>query len=357
MEEIATGFKTTTITNSRLSEIDFDNIAFGREFSDHMFIADFKNGQWSEGEIMPYQPISFGPSMSALHYGQAIFEGMKAFRSEENGEDILLFRPCENARRFNKSAVRMCMPEVPEELFINALKELVDLDRAWVPKNEGGSLYMRPFMFATDEFIGMKPSESYRFCIFTCPVGAYYAEPVRVKLERQYIRSAAGGTGAAKCAGNYAGSMYPARLAQEKGYHQLMWTDAKEHKYIEESGTMNLMFIINNRIITAPTSDTILPGITRKSILQLAREWGYQVEERYLAVDELVEALKIGTLQEAFGVGTAATIAHIALIHAEGTDFNLPAIEQREFSNRAKKELRNIQRGIVADKYGWIESI
>lgn len=356
MEVIDLDIKIEKTAHSKLSEVDFDNLVFGKAYADHMFVADYKNGQWQDLRVVPFGPLSLSPANSALHYGQSIFEGLKAFRSESS-DDILVFRPEENARRLQKSAQRICMPELPEEIFMQGLRELLKLDRDWVPSKAGCSLYVRPFIFATDEYLGLRPSDNYKFMIITSPVGAYYSEPVRVKVERHFSRSCDGGTGFAKVAGNYAASMYPAKLAQEKGYHQLLWTDAKEHKYIEESGSMNVLFLIGDTLITAPTTDTILPGITRKSVLHLAKEWGVKVEERHLAVTELVEAVNNGTLKEAFGAGTAATISHIATINVDGTDLQLPPVEGREFSNKVMAELTAVQRGQKADDRGWVFTV
>ncbi|MCS6832800.1 MAG: branched-chain amino acid aminotransferase, partial [Flammeovirgaceae bacterium] len=325
--------------------------------SDHMFEVEFKEGTWQNARIVPYENFSLSPATSALHYGQSIFEGLKAYKSETE-DKILIFRPQENARRMQNSAVRLCMPPLPEQIFMEGLHQLIDIDRNWVPSKAGCSLYIRPFMFATDEYLGLRPSNTYKFLIITSPVGTYYTAPVKVKVERHYSRSCEGGTGAAKCAGNYAASMYPAKLAQEKGFHQLLWTDAKEHRYIEEAGTMNVMFIIDNVLVTAPTTkDTILDGITRKSVLHLAREWGMKVEERYVSVEELITSVKNNTLQEAFGVGTAATISNIAVIHCDGVDYEMPPVEKREFSKKALQYLSDVQRGRIPDKYGWIYKV
>lgn len=339
------------IQESRITSIDFNNLRFGREFSDHMFVMDYRDGKWQNAEIRPYEAISMSPATSVIHYGQSIFEGMKAYRTDEG--KVLLFRPNENIKRMNASAERMCMPSIPKELFNEALLELVKLDSAWVPDIPGGALYIRPFMFATDEYIGVKPSDSYKFIIFTCPVGNYYTEPVKVKIETVFSRACEGGVGRAKAAGNYASALYPARKAQEAGYHQLIWTDAKEHKYIEESGTMNVMFIIDDKLMTPPTSGTILPGITRTSVLQIARDWGMDVEETSIHIDTVLDALEDGRLTDAFGVGTAATIAQIELIGYHGKDYQLPPIDSREFSNNIYKYLEDLKRGRVADKYGW----
>jgi len=347
-----TEFDVRKIAKSRLSEVDFSNLAFGKHFADHMFVAEFKNGEWQKAQIQPYEPISMFPANAALHYGQSIFEGLKAFKNQEG--EVAIFRPYENFKRFNISAARMCMPQVPEEIFIGGMTELINLDRNWVPADNDSSLYIRPFMFASDEFLGVKPSEGYKFMIFCCPVGAYYNAPVKVKIENHYTRASIGGTGVAKCAGNYAASLYPAQQAMKQGFQQLLWTDAVEHKYIEESGTMNVMFIIDNTLITAPTGDTILDGVTRKSVLTIARDWGMKVEERRVGVAEVIEAAQKGTLTEAFGAGTAATIANIIEIGYEDKIYRLPEIEKRTFSPKVFQELENIKRGKVADTREWM---
>ncbi|MCH2198105.1 MAG: branched-chain amino acid aminotransferase [Flavobacteriales bacterium] len=336
---------------SRLPKVDFDNLPFGRVFSDHMFVMDYKDGTWQKGQIIPFQNLSMNPASSVIHYGQSIFEGMKAFRG--NSGDVYLFRPEKNIERFNVSAERMCMPHVDPSTFQEALMQLLNMDQGWVPSNPDAALYIRPFMFATDEYIGVKPSETYRFMIFTCPVGAYYGSEVNVKIETKFVRSAPGGTGYAKAAGNYAGALYPAKMAQEEGYQQLIWTDAAEHKYIEESGTMNVVFRSGNKIISPSTSETILAGITRDSVLTLARDWGYDVEERRVSVAEIIELAKMGALDEAFGAGTAATIAPIRSIAFEGVDYELAPSETWEFANKAKKALNAIKRGEVEDKFNW----
>ena len=342
----------TTTNTSKIDQVDFDNIQFGKVYSDHMFIADYANGQWSDLRILPFGDLSFTPALAALHYGQSIFEGIKAYRSD-TGEAIL-FRADKNAARFNKSAQRMCMPTIPEELFINGIAELLKLDREWIPTRPGTSLYIRPFMFASDEYIGVRPSETYTFIIFTGPVGGYYSKPVRVKIEKDFVRAAEGGTGYAKTAGNYAASLYPAQVAHQAGYDQLIWTDSKTHQYIEEAGTMNIMLVIDGTLVTPPAGNTILDGVTRDSILSLARDWGMAVEERRISVAEIIRAIEAGTLDEAFGAGTAATVAHIATIGHEGTDYDLPPVEQREFSNKVLKALDDIKYGRVEGPQGWV---
>ncbi len=346
----------TKTTNSRLQETDFSNLVFGKVISDHIFVADYKNGEWTDLRIEPYAPMEIHPANAALHYGQSIFEGMKAYKDDQGG--VLIFRGDANSRRLNESAARMCMPNLPEEIFLQGLSQLVDLDRDWVPSEKGSSLYIRPFMFAMDNYIGVKPSDAYRFMIFTCPVGAYYSKPVSVKVETNFTRATEGGTGFAKTAGNYAASLYPALLAQQEGYDQLLWTDGKSHSNIEESGTMNVMFKINGTLITAPThTGTILKGITRDSVLQLAKDWNETLEERFLTVAELQEALENGSIQEAFGLGTAATIAFIHKIHVNGKDYLVPESSDNSFGKRILKVLDGIKYGEISDPHHWILKI
>lgn len=251
----------------------------------------------------------------------------------------------------------MCMPHIPEELFMESLSTLIDLDRNWIPTAPGSSLYIRPFLFSADEYIGIRASQDFTFMIILSPVGAYYSTPVKVKIETHYTRAVEGGTGYAKAGGNYAGAIYPAKLAQDEGYHQLIWTDGKKHEYIEESGTMNVMFVIDDTLVTPALSDSILAGITRDSVVKLAKHWGMKVEERKISVKELVEGLQNGKVKEAFGAGTAATIAHIELIGHEGKDYYLPPVADRQFSNRVLEELDGIKRGIKPDPFGWIVKI
>lgn len=347
--------KVTRIAKSRVGEFNLNDVPFGKCFSDHMFVAEFANGKWEKAYIQPFADVSMSYAISALHYGQAIFEGMKAYKNE-NGE-VSTFRAKDNFNRLNRSAIRMAMPEVPEDIFMGGLEKLLEIDKDWVPNGEFGSLYIRPFIIATDEAIGVRPSDTYKFIIITCPAGKYYAEPVKVLVESNYFRAVEGGVGYVKAAGNYGRSLYPTRLAQEKGYQQVIWTDSKTHQYVEESGTMNVMFVINKKIITPSLSDTILAGITRDSVLTLARDWGYTVEERKVSIKEVVAGLEDGSLTEAFGTGTAATIAQISVIGYEGKDYRLPAVETREFSNKVDNELRNIRKGRAADKHHWMMKI
>ena len=347
--------RTQPTTAPRLAEQDFDHLEFGKVFSDHMFVVDYRDGEWHDAQVLPYGELSVSPANSALHYGQAIFEGMKAYHQADGS--VALFRPLDNWNRLNKSAERMCMPTIPEELFMQGLRELIRLDAGWVPTFAGSSLYIRPFMFATDGFIGVRPSEAYRFVIFTCPVGLYYNKPLRVRFEQKYVRSAEGGAGFAKNAGNYGAAMYPTKLAQQEGYHQLIWTDASEHQYVEESGTMNAIFVIDGRVITPALSTSILDGVTRRSVLALARDMGLTVEERKVSSREIIAALQNGTLEEAFGAGTAATIAPMAVIGYEGHDYELPVAGPDAFSKRVGAALDAIRTGEAADTHGWMVAV
>ena len=336
---------------SRITEVDIENLPFGSVFSDHQFTMEFEDGKWNTGVIEPYGDMRLSPAAMVLHYGQAIFEGMKAFRQPDGG--IALFRPEDNIRRFNVSGERMCMPKVDEETFMEALKELLKLDSQWVPNAEGSSLYIRPFMFATEVHVGVRPSAQYRFVIFTCPVGPYYKGNVRVKVETEYTRAAPGGTGFAKAAGNYGAALRPTELAKAQGYDQILWTDAVEHKYIEESGTMNAVFVMDGKLVSPALGDTVLNGVTRASILELARHFGIEVEERRIGVSELKAAAESGSLQEAFGVGTAATMTAIEAIGFVGGDVELPPVEGWTIMPNLAKGLDDIRRGRAEDPFGW----
>ena len=336
---------------SRITEVDIENLPFGSVFSDHQFTMEFEDGKWNTGVIEPYGDMRLSPAAMVLHYGQAIFEGMKAFRQPDGG--IALFRPKDNIRRFNVSGERMCMPKVDEETFMEALKELLKLDSQWVPNAEGSSLYIRPFMFATEVHVGVRPSAQYRFVIFTCPVGPYYKGNVRVKVETEYTRAAPGGTGFAKAAGNYGAALRPTELAKAQGYDQILWTDAVEHKYIEESGTMNAVFVMDGKLVSPALGDTVLNGVTRASILELARHFGIEVEERRIGVSELKAAAESGSLQEAFGVGTAATMTAIEAIGFVGGDVELPPVEGWTIMPNLAKGLDDIRRGRAEDPFGW----
>ncbi len=341
--------------NSRINQVEWNNLPFGKVFSDHMFLMEFSDGQWNNPQISPYGDLTISPATSVLHYGQSCFEGMKAHKNEDG--EILLFRPYENASRFNISAERMCMPTIPEDFFMEALKSLLKLDREWVPNKEGYSLYIRPFLIATDPYVGIRPSQTYKFIIFTCPVGSYYSSAVPVKIETEFTRAVKGGTGYAKAAGNYAAALYPAKLGQDQGYTQLIWTDAEEHKYIEEAGTMNIMFRIGDKLITPASSDTILDGLTRRSVIEIAKDWGIEVEQRKVSVDEIVNSFENGTIKEAFGAGTAATIAPISLINYNGQDYVLPESNENEFSSKVLSYLNEYKKGKVEDKFNWLLKI
>ncbi|MDB5117125.1 MAG: branched chain amino acid aminotransferase [Mucilaginibacter sp.] len=343
--------KITKTNNSRLQETDFSNLVFGRTFSDHMLVADYADGEWKNFEIVPYGTIVVSPGISALHYGQSFFEGIKAYKHADG--KVSIFRPDKNAARFNKSAERLCMPTLPEEMFLQSLAALVDIDRDWIPAKPNHSLYIRPFMFATDQYLGVQPSKTYKYMVLTCPVGPYFSKPLRVKIETHYTRSAEGGMGFAKSSGNYGGSMLPARKATEEGFDQLIWTDAKEHKYVEEMGAANAMFVLDGKLITPLAQDTILDGVTRDTVITLAHEMGIPVEERKVAVAEIIEGAKTGKLTDAFGAGTAATIAPVGSINYNGEEYTLIAPEEREFSQQVLKTLDAIRYGNVPDAHGW----
>ncbi len=343
------------IKKSRVSEQDINDVPFGKCFTDHMLVAEYADGKWQNAKIMPYGDVPMSYAMSALHYGQAIFEGMKAYKNDKG--EVSVFRAPDNFRRLNKSAVRMAMPEIPEDLFMNGLIELLRLDAAWVPTSDLGSLYIRPFLIATDEAIGVKISDTYKFVIICCPAGKYYSEPIKVLVETNYYRAVRGGVGFVKAAGNYGRSLYPTKLAQQKGYQQVIWTDSETQQCFEESGTMNVMFVIGDTLLTPGLSDTILDGVTRSSVLALARDWGMKVEERKVTIKEVFEAIEKGTLKEAFGCGTAATIAQIVGIGHNGKDYALPPVSERKFSPKVDETLRNIRKGKLEDKFHWMMKV
>ena len=343
--------KITKTNHSRLQETDFSNLPFGRTFSDHMFVADYVDGEWKNFEIVPYGEIGLSPAISALHYGQAFFEGIKAYKHADG--QVTIFRPDKNAIRFNKSAERLCMPTLPEEIFVQSIAAVVDIDRDWVPSKAHHALYIRPFMFATDPYLGVAPSATYKYMVLIGPVGPYFSKTLRVKIETHYTRAAEGGMGYAKSAGNYGGSMLPAKKATEEGFDQLIWTDAKNHEYVEEMGAANVMFVLDGKLITPSTRDTILDGVTRDTVLTLAREWGMEVEERRVSVAEIIEGAKTGKLQDAFGAGTAATIAPVGSISYNGEEYFLSDPKTREFSQKVLSDLDAIKYGRVADTHGW----
>lgn len=344
--------KITKVKDSKLSKVDFDNIPFGRTFSDHMFVADYVDGAWTNLEIVPFDHFQIHPASMVLHYGQAIFEGMKASKGVD-GKPYFL-RPEKHVHRLNASAQRMCMPEVPEDMFLQAINELVYLDQNWIPPAKGSALYIRPYMFANDEFIGVAPAQIYKFIIFTGPVGPYYPKPVRLLVADQYVRAVKGGVGEAKTAGNYAASLLPAKEAREQGYDQVLWMDAHEFKYIQEAGTMNIFFVIDGKVVTPATDGAILKGITRDTIIKVLRAKGYTVEERPLTIDEVTAAHENGTLQECFGTGTAAVVAHVADFTYKGKTYELPPIADREIGALAKDTIDGLRAKTIEDTNGWI---
>lgn len=356
MSVSALGIRVNKIEKSRISEIDPNNIQFGKNYSDHMLLAEYSDGAWGIPEIVPYDNLTLSPATTFMHYGQAIFEGVKAYRDPQGNP--IIFRPHDNHKRMNRSAERMAMPAVPESIFIDGMRKLVELDKDWVPSAEGTSLYIRPFMVATDEFIGVRPATKFLFIIITSPAGPYYSKPVSIFVDDTYVRAFPGGIGFTKAAGNYGASMYPMMKVREKGYDQILWTDGFEHKYVQEIGTMNVFFIIRDKAITPDVNqDTILEGVTRDSVITLLREKGVTVEERPLSMDEIEEAYKAGQLKEAFGTGTAASIAPIAKLTYKNDVMELPHIEEWELCNWLKKELADIRYGRKADNHGWIYKV
>ena len=342
----------TKAKHSKLQDVDLENIPFGKYFTDHMLEADYKNGEWTNIEIKPYQPLSLEPSLVALHYGQAIFEGMKAYKDKKG--DAFIFRPRDNYNRFNASAIRMCMPEIPEEIFIEGLRQLIELDKNWIPEKENHSLYIRPLMFASDVAIGVRPSDTYKFIVMLSPTGPYYAEPMKIAVEEKYTRAAPGGVGFSKNAGNYGGSMLAATIAKQNGYDQVLWTDAFEHKWLQEVGMMNVFFIINGVVATPSLDDgCILVGVTRSSAITLLREMGLKVEERKIHIDELLDAYKKGVLDEAFGTGTAATIAMIKELKYRNQVMQFD-VNKLKTAATLRKWITDIREGRREDTYGWM---
>lgn len=337
-------------TSSKIDSVDFENLLFGNIFTDHMLVCDFKEGTWQKPIIKPYEPFLIDPSAKVFHYGQAIFEGMKAYKDEN--DDVWLFRPDENFARFNKSAVRMAMPEVPEDIFIDGLKTILEIDKEWVKKGLGNTLYIRPFMIAIGSGVIAQPSTQYRFMIILSPAKSYYSGEVKVIIAEHYSRAANGGIGAAKAAGNYSAQFYPTKLANAKGFQQIIWTDDATHTKLEEAGTMNVFFRINDTLYTAPTSERILDGVTRKSLIDLAKRDGLNVEVRSVLVEELVNAAKDGSLKEIFGAGTAAVVSPIVAFSYQGTEYQLPKVGN-SFAQQLKEDLTKIQYKLAEDTFGW----
>lgn len=335
---------------SKIDKVDFDNLVFGRTFTDHMFYCDYEDGKWQQPKITPYGPMSIEPSARVFHYGQAVFEGMKAYIDDDG--KAFLFRPEDNFERINKSAARLAIPEFPKEFFFDGLTTLLNLDKKWIKPGKGNSLYIRPFVIATEAAISASPASTYRFMIICSPAKAYYTGGVRVLFAEKYSRSANGGVGFAKAAGNYAAQFYPTSLAQAKGFQQIIWTDANTHEYLEEAGTMNIFFRINDTLITAPTSDRILDGVTRKSVIQLAKDCGVKIEIRPVTVKEIKEAAKNGTLKEIFGAGTAAVISPISAFEHGGDIFELE-LKSDSYASLFKEKMLNIQHNLSEDIHGW----
>lgn len=337
---------------SRVAEIDFKNLEFGQHLSDHMLVVDYDKGQWNNPRIMPYSDIRMSPAMLSLHYGQSVFEGMKAFRTKSG--EINIFRPQKHLARLNRSLDRMVMPAVPEDLFLAGLQALIEVDQQWVPDEDGATLYIRPLVFATESRLGVKVSDQYKLIIMTSPVGPYQSKPYRLKVENHFVRTAEGGTGFAKCAGNYGGAFYPTQIARQEGFDQILWTDHKEHRYIDEVGMMNVMFVLGGKLVTPKLNSAILEGVTRDSILTLARDLAiFPVEERRISMDEIKDGFTKGTLTEAFGTGTAAVVAPIAVIHIDGVDYQIPAAGPTSFQLQVKEKLNNMRLGLEPDRYGW----
>jgi branched-chain amino acid aminotransferase len=348
---IETSLSIKKVAESRVHQLDFDNIPFGRVFTDHMYVADYKDGQWGDFRIEPFGHLSVHPANIAWHYGQSVFEGMKATKSIDGTP--MLFRPEMHSTRINRSAGRLCMPPFPKEAFLEGLYELVKLDQAWIPKAEGSALYLRPYMVAMDEFIGVQVAKTYKFIIFCCPVGPYYSKPLKLKAETKYIRAAEGGVGYAKAAGNYAASLYPTELAKEAGFDQILWLDAKEFKYCQEVGTMNIFFVIGDTIVTPSTEQgTILEGITKNSLMHILKNKGHKVEERMISIDEVISASKDGSLKEIFGAGTAAVVANVEKVGYKDETINLD-VDSYKISPWLKDTINGIRSTRIEDEYGW----
>jgi branched-chain amino acid aminotransferase len=351
----ADDFIITKAAKSRLSATNLTNVPFGKYFTDHMLEVDFEDGEWKTVEIKPYQALSLAPSCAALHYGQAIFEGIKAYKNQEG--EVAIFRPYDNFLRFNISAKRMEMPEVPEEIFIEGMKQLIALDKEWIPNLPDHSLYIRPFMFSSEEVIGVKPSAKYKFLIILSPTGPYYSAPMRIYVEEHFVRAVPGGVGYTKNAGNYGAAMHATAEAKRKGYDQVLWMDAFEHKYVQECGTMNVFFIIGNKAITPGLEEgTILAGVTRDSVIRILQELGLQVEERRLGIDEIAEAYDNGTLKEVFGTGTAATISKIKELCYKDKVMIFDT-DSWKVCPEVKFRMDSIKEGRAEDRFGWMVKV
>jgi branched-chain amino acid aminotransferase len=343
------------VARSRIREVDFTRVAFSSVFSDHMFISQCRNGRWDDGLICPFGELSVSPSISALHYGISVFDGMKAHRSPTGNP--LLFRPAENARRFQRSAARLAMTTVPESLFLTAIRELVRVDKEWIPPAEAGALYIRTLQFSDDPSIRVKPADRYRFIVLTFPFTAYFSAPVDLLVSEHYVRAFPGGTGDIKSAGNYAAGLLADQAARDIGFNSVMWLDGIERRYIEECGVMNIFFVIGDDVVTPPLTGTILPGVTRGSVITLLGDMGYRVKESRLSIDEVLASHENGTLRECFGTGTAATVSHIGRIRYGERTLELPPMEARTVGRAVQERLLAIMTGRDHDAYGWVERI
>ena len=352
---LATTIPITRTTHSRLTPELRDNAPFGAVFSDHMLVAEWHNGSWSEPHIVPYGTLALPAAPAVAHYGQGIFEGFKAFPRPNGG--AVLFRPDANYARLSRSCARMAMPEVPESLFIEGTRALVAVDRDWIPASSGSALYIRPVLFAIGDALGVRPSDRFRFIIETCPSGPYFSGNVDLLAEETYVRAFPGGTGAAKCGGNYAGSMLAASEAQKRGFHNVLWLDGIERRYVEEAGLMNVAFVINGTVVTPPLSGTILAGITRDSVLTLLRDLKIDVEERPISIDEVFAAHASGHLDSAAGIGTAATIAPLGRLRHKDREITIPSLTPDSPLGRAAAELSAIRSGQKPDRHGWLMPI
>lgn len=353
-----TSIKLEKTQKSRLSQINFENLNFGAEFSDHMLVSLYQNGTWETPVIKPYGPFSYLPAMSILHYGQGVFEGMKAFK-QSNG-DTIIFRAQSHYERFVRSCKRVVIPEIPKEIFVDGLKKLISIDSEWVPKDKFKSLYIRPFVFATDEYLGVRASKNYAFAIITSPVGNYYKEginPIKLTTMPEYVRAVNGGVGEAKVPGNYAASLLPAQIALEQGFTQVLWLDANERNNIEEVGTSNMFFVVNGSLVTPALSGSILSGITRDSIIKLARHKGLNVEEKTISITDVFNWSKSGSLTEVFASGTAAVISPVGSIHHKGERIVLNEKEMGPISKMLYIHLTDIHHGNQPDPFGWCEKI
>ncbi len=345
-----TNISITTVSNSRIDEVDFDNLGFGKSFSDHMFMSDYKDGEWQDHRIVPLEKMEIHPANMALHYGQSIFEGLKASKDKEGTP--ILFRPEKNIERLNRSAIRMCMPEFPFEIMMEAMKTLVLIERDWIPSAPGSSLYLRPFMFATDEFLGVAASTTYRLIIMACPSGVYYAKPVKLLAEDHYVRAVKGGVGEAKTAGNYAASLYPAKMARERGFDQILWLDAIYNKYVQEVGTMNIFFVLKDKVLTPAEDGAILKGVTRNTLIKILKSRGIEVEEKLISIDEVLDEYAKGNLVEMFGAGTAAVVTNVSAMTYKDQTINFNE-SNWTLSSNLKNTINQLRTGEIEDTFNF----